>query len=105
VQASVQATSSGIPLNEARNLLAAAEKGWLDGGSRNGARFESRPWLPPAPATRLHHPARAAASRHHWGADSVTASAISRATYAYSLPSFEINPIGTAIHGEYLAKK
>jgi hypothetical protein len=28
-----------------------------------------------------------------------------RAAYAYSLPSFEINLIGTAIHGEYLAKK
>ena len=35
----------------------------------------------------------------------VTASAIRRAAYAYSLPSFEINLIGTAIHGEYLAKK
>jgi len=35
----------------------------------------------------------------------VTASAIRWAPYAYSLPSFEINLIGTPIHGEYLAKK
>jgi hypothetical protein len=28
-----------------------------------------------------------------------------RAAYAYSLPAFEINLIGTASHGEYLAKK
>jgi RNase P subunit RPR2 len=35
----------------------------------------------------------------------VTGSATSRAAYAYSLPSSKITLIGTAIQGEYLAKK
>ena len=41
----------------------------------------------------------------YFGAHSGHGFAIRRTAYAYSLPSFEINLIGAAIHREYLAKK